>query len=167
MNEEKGMHFVFVYGTLKTNQPNHKYLMDESSGKAKLVCKARTKDKWPLVIASKYNIPYLLLEKGKGHQVFGEVYLVDETKFAFLDEFESYPAYYTRLKTPVEAVDYNNDLALNPWIYFLSKSAPKLLSLPMFECYDSLGAHGLTYVERFDRVTLDQYSPTNDVQMIS
>lgn len=81
-------HFVFVYGTLKKSnkqslgkdflkiglmillnldQPNHKVLLNDVNGQAKFICIARTLQKWPLVIASQYNIPYLLEKPETGH----------------------------------------------------------------------------------------------------
>ena len=32
---------------------------------------------WPLVVASKYNIPYLLDSKGGGKRVLGQIFEVD------------------------------------------------------------------------------------------
>lgn len=57
---------VFVYGTLKRGQPNH-YLMNESkNGSAKFIAKAKTIQKFPLVVATRYNIPFLLNKPGFG-----------------------------------------------------------------------------------------------------
>jgi gamma-glutamylaminecyclotransferase len=58
---------VLIYGTLKRGQPSHEIVNDESSGKSRFVGKAQTLAKWPLVIASKYNIPFLLLKEGTGN----------------------------------------------------------------------------------------------------
>ena len=73
------LHKVFVYGTLKQDEPNHYMLQnggpdleDFKSSKnqtfqpAKFICKAETLQKYPLVIASKFNIPYLLDKPGHG-----------------------------------------------------------------------------------------------------
>lgn len=60
-------HLVFVYGTLKTGQPNHHVMNDAKNGAATFVGKARTEKKWPLVISSKYNIPFLLPHEGRGN----------------------------------------------------------------------------------------------------
>ena len=66
-------HLVFVYGTLKTNEPNHQVIRTGDDGKSQLVGKGRTVDTFPLVIASRYNIPYLLDAPGKGLRIRGEV----------------------------------------------------------------------------------------------
>ena len=66
MSDEILKHRVFTYGTLKTGQPNHHIVNDKDLGEAKLVGKATTRDKFPLVIANRYNTPYLLDAKGTG-----------------------------------------------------------------------------------------------------
>jgi len=55
----------FVYGTLKRNEPNHHYMVDST-----FVTEATSVDKLPLVIASKYNIPFALNKPGVGHVSF-------------------------------------------------------------------------------------------------
>ena len=79
-------HLIFVYGTLKTGtkrdaerhfkdfayfsgQPNHYVMNDKTLGNANLVGKAETVDEFPLVITSKYNIPFLLHKKGTGNVI--------------------------------------------------------------------------------------------------
>ena len=59
--------YVFIYGSLKPGQPNHHiYLDTDSFGKSSLLGTGTTIDKWPLVIADRYNTPYLLYAKGSG-----------------------------------------------------------------------------------------------------
>lgn len=58
---------IFVYGTLKRGQPNADVMVHESTGRATLIGTGVTADKWPLVIASRYNVPYLLNKPGTGH----------------------------------------------------------------------------------------------------
>ena len=60
---------VFVYGTLKSGEPNHCILSDRTIGKARLITKAKTKQKYPLVVASDYNLPFLLPVPGKGEVI--------------------------------------------------------------------------------------------------
>lgn len=48
---------IFVYGTLKRNEPNNEELVSRN---AKFVTEAVTVNKWPLIIASECNLPYLL-----------------------------------------------------------------------------------------------------------
>lgn len=58
---------IFCYGTLKKGQPNNKIIIDETTGHAKFICQGCAKHKYPLIIASEYNIPYLLYAEGKGY----------------------------------------------------------------------------------------------------
>ncbi|KAK2727073.1 hypothetical protein QYM36_007804 [Artemia franciscana] len=51
---------VFVYGTLKRGEPNHCWLTDDKNGCAKFLMFGKTASKYPLVIGSEYNIPFLL-----------------------------------------------------------------------------------------------------------
>ncbi len=67
MSCENDSHLLFVYGTLKSGQPNHFYIQDEENGKAKLLALAKTSEKYPLVVATEYNIPFLLAKQGSGH----------------------------------------------------------------------------------------------------
>lgn len=53
---------IFVYGTLKRNEPNAP-LMETVD--AEFVGEARTVDLYPLTIASPYNVPVLVNESGK------------------------------------------------------------------------------------------------------
>jgi hypothetical protein len=61
------LHRVFVYGTLKRGEPNHHWMTDTSKGFSRLLGVGRTVKKYPLVIATKYNIPFILDCPGRGH----------------------------------------------------------------------------------------------------
>ena len=50
---------VFVYGTLKTGEPNH-YWLEDYGGKSRFLGAGITMDTWPLVVYTKYNIPMML-----------------------------------------------------------------------------------------------------------
>ncbi len=63
---------VFVYGTLKRNQPAHHQLMDPRNGTARFLGNGHTSDKLPLVVATKYQMPFLLNRVGLG-QVSGSM----------------------------------------------------------------------------------------------
>ncbi|VDN30178.1 unnamed protein product [Cylicostephanus goldi] len=60
---------VFVYGTLKRGEPNAKVMMD-TEGHQRFLGVGRTKTPFPLIVASKYNIPFVLNEPGKGYVSF-------------------------------------------------------------------------------------------------
>uniref|UniRef100_A0A131XL02 Gamma-glutamylcyclotransferase family protein n=1 Tax=Hyalomma excavatum TaxID=257692 RepID=A0A131XL02_9ACAR len=152
-------HYVFVYGTLKTGEPNHRVMEDSKNGKATLIGTAVTAKKWPLVIASAYNIPYLLHCEGKGHSISGELYSVDDKMLAVLDEFEAHPKYYLRTEEDVELTRKSNDeettKKLKAWIYFLKDYREELLKKPCIANYSSKGDHGLEYVPRYLRQAQD------------
>ncbi|UYV60833.1 GGACT [Cordylochernes scorpioides] len=149
---------VFVYGTLKSGEPNHDLIKSSSTG-ARLVGRAKTCHRWPLIIASRYNIPYLLHCRDKGEHVLGEVYEVDDDMLAKLDELECHPDYYTRRKEPVHLLSTSTEIT--PWIYFLRDYKPELLDFPMLSEYFSIGTHGKPYVPRYLRPS-DPYH--SDVQ---
>lgn len=54
---------IFVYGTLKRNEPNNYHLVDKN---AKFVSTGITVKKWPLVIATDRNVPFLLNSNSYG-----------------------------------------------------------------------------------------------------
>lgn len=93
---------VFVYGTLKRSEPNH-HVIDpnlhtspDTTGVSKFIGSARTERKYPLVIGTRFNIPFLLDREGVGHQIRGEIYEVDERVLKKLDALEDYPSFYDR-----------------------------------------------------------------------
>jgi len=58
---------VFVYGTLKHNQPNYFILETAiSKSQAEFLGQATTVDCWPLIVYSPFNVPFLLDAKGTG-----------------------------------------------------------------------------------------------------
>lgn len=72
--ERKERIVIFVYGTLKKNQPNQSLLSDRNN--VKFISEAHTTEIWPLIIATERNVPYLLNEKtcGKVFQFFQYFY---------------------------------------------------------------------------------------------
>lgn len=92
----KKLYHVFVYGTLKKGEPNHFYFTTKTNGFAKFVCDGKTVKKFPLIIASKYNVPFLMNVPETGYNITGEIYSVDDMMFGHLDELEDYPLLYDR-----------------------------------------------------------------------
>lgn len=140
---------VFVYGTLKTGQPNHQVLLDGAHGRAAFQGRACTLEPYPLVIAGEHNIPRLLNLPGRGHRVAGEVYQVDERMLHFLDEFEGCPDMYqrTRLHVAMEGAR----APLECFVYTTATYPPEWVHLPYLDDYDSQGKHGLRYNPRENR----------------
>ena len=58
---KKRMQRVFVYGTLKSGQPNHHLIQEGlSSGECRYEGVGVTELKYPLVVASHWKVPFLL-----------------------------------------------------------------------------------------------------------
>jgi len=57
---------MFFYGTLKRGQPNYPLLANLKNGTAKLLGEAKLTKRYPLVVASSYSVPMLLLEENQG-----------------------------------------------------------------------------------------------------
>ncbi|XP_029378930.1 gamma-glutamylaminecyclotransferase B-like [Echeneis naucrates] len=149
---------IFVYGTLKKGQPNYFRLLNGTNGKAEFLASALTVEKYPLVIAGEYNIPFLLNIPGQGHRVHGEIYKVDDRMLNFLDDFESVPSLYQRTAVRVEVMRWlrrtEGEEAQPPgsiteaFLYSTDTHPSDWPSLPCYESYDSCGDHGLQYVAR-------------------
>lgn len=92
---------LFVYGSLKSGQASHKLLTDTANGSAKYWCKATTTIKMPLVIATRYSIPFLLNKPGTGNYVTGEIYEVDEKMLSVLDNLEDCQRLFKREQQPM------------------------------------------------------------------
>jgi len=137
---------VFVYGTLKRGEPNHNWLTKARNGTSRMLSKGTTVEKYPLVIATKYNIPFLIDAPTIGHNVEGEVYEVDNEMLKNLDILEDHPIFYTRRKEPI-IMEKGNSEALC-WTYFLAQFKPDILKNEMFASYSSMGPHKLVYCER-------------------
>uniref|UniRef100_A0A8C6TRK7 Gamma-glutamylaminecyclotransferase n=1 Tax=Neogobius melanostomus TaxID=47308 RepID=A0A8C6TRK7_9GOBI len=148
---------VFVYGTLKKGQPNYYRMFDSSNGTTQFLGTAKTVERFPLVIAGTYNIPYLLNIPGQGHQVHGEIYQVDDQMLRFLDAFEGVPTHYQRTATKLEVKEWAGGETLETlapgsiteaFLYNATTYEPEWATLPTHQSYDSYGDHGLKYVER-------------------
>ncbi|XP_048454055.1 gamma-glutamylaminecyclotransferase isoform X2 [Rhincodon typus] len=146
------MNTVFVYGTLKKGQPNHHYMIDGSKGSGMYYGKGRTQQKYPLVIAGKNNIPFLLNLPTIGHKILGEIYLVDDQLLEFLDEFENCPDVYQRNSVRVQVLEWDNkdskpdvkpdeDGTLMCFLYNTKFYEEDWLNLPYYDDYDPFGNH--------------------------
>jgi len=60
------MVFVFVYGTLKVGFPNHFLLQDQNNGKATFLFRGTTIERFPLIVATEFEIPMMLNKPGTG-----------------------------------------------------------------------------------------------------
>ncbi|KAK9503628.1 hypothetical protein O3M35_010148 [Rhynocoris fuscipes] len=148
---------VFVYGTLKKGEPNH-YWFESKNGFSKLIDCGSTVLKYPLIIGTKYNIPFLLAQPGTGYNVQGEVYEVDDRMLKNLDTLEDHPNFYIRKEDDIKL---NSGEIHKCWIYFIVNFKPELLKKEMYENYSSSGLHNLVYTERYNRDPT--YTAKNDI----
>lgn len=98
---------VFVYGTLRQDQPNHPILQ-----RARYLGTCRTAPGYTL-----YDLgPYPAAVAAGQERINGEVYAIDRQTLAALDQLEGYPHYYDRRRvdTPIAAA----------WIYLLPWAEP-------------------------------------------
>ena len=139
---------VFFYGTLKRGEPNHFHL---DALNVTFVGEATTVNKWPLIVATDYNIPFLLNKPGHGRHVRGELCLVDKAAKEWLDEFEGVQDnIYSVL--PVEVRDHKSGALQRPYAYLLDKFRHDLLdSRVLFESYSSINDHYGPYNTKDDR----------------
>uniref|UniRef100_A0A3B4XGR1 Gamma-glutamylaminecyclotransferase n=1 Tax=Seriola lalandi dorsalis TaxID=1841481 RepID=A0A3B4XGR1_SERLL len=156
---------VFVYGTLKKGQPNYFRMFNSTNGKAEFIASACTTEKYPLVIAGKHNVPFLLNIPGQGHRVNGEIYKVDDTMLKFLDDFECVPTMYQRTLISLEVKQWlgqtegeetaSRGSITEAFVYSTTSYQPDWPSLPSYESYDAYGDHGL----KRGTVEIQQSSP--------
>ena len=99
-------HVIFVYGTLRKGQGNHR-LLDRS----KFLGNAKTKKRYALYGSW---IPFLS-RTGSVSQVTGEVYSFDGATLLNLDRLEGHPDAYKREQAEVVLRDGTE---LTAWIYF-------------------------------------------------
>lgn len=55
---------VFVYGTLKKGEPNHHWFEKAQKESYRFISEASTVERFPLIIATEFNIPFLLYSPG-------------------------------------------------------------------------------------------------------
>lgn len=70
MNIVLKMQRVFVYGTLKKGQPNHHLISGGiESGDCRVEGVGVTEAKYPLIVTTRYNVPFLLDAPNAGNAV--------------------------------------------------------------------------------------------------
>ncbi|XP_055690788.1 troponin C-akin-1 protein [Lutzomyia longipalpis] len=132
------LHKLFVYGTLKRGEPNHYWLKKASNGYAKYICKAATTKKMPLVIATRYNIPFLLDKPGHGNYVAGEIYEVDDRMLDKIENLEGRDL----LSRDIQDMNMGLQEGIVPCYVFLLKNYPEYLDqLPYLSEYLNTARH--------------------------
>ncbi|CAJ0583746.1 unnamed protein product, partial [Mesorhabditis spiculigera] len=136
-------HQVFVYGTLKSGEPNF-HVMSETDGIYSSIGKGRTLHTYPLIIASPFNVPMVIFDRGNGHRIHGEVYQVNDVKLAELDKLECHPDDYRR---EIEQIELEDGTVINAWMYSVRDVKPEIFegATAHIELYTSAGEHGRPY----------------------
>jgi gamma-glutamylaminecyclotransferase len=162
MSSNKLPHRIFVYGTLKNGQPNHHHMENRDNGTAKFVAHGLTDCSYPLIIGTRWNLPFLLYSPGSGQRIQGEIYDVDDKFLNWADKFEDHPEVYLRRQVKVLPLSAENDTTEDSeprtdcWIYFVTNFLPELLQKPTYSSYNAYGEHNLIY-----RPEEDTCSPSN------
>jgi len=100
--------YIAVYGTLKKGYNNYwNYL----SGASYFVGSGKTEDKYPLVVN---GLPYLINNKGVGHNVDVDVFRVTDRVLKDLDVLEGHPKWYRREQINIDV----KGRKVLCWIYF-------------------------------------------------
>lgn len=101
---------LFVYGTLKRGERNHRLLADQQ-----FVSRAVTVPRYRVVDLGPY--PGLIRDHSTGLAVHGELFAVDECGLAELDDFEGVPDLFVRESIEVEGHG-------PAWAYYLNVPIP-------------------------------------------
>nr|CAB3248923.1 putative gamma-glutamylcyclotransferase CG2811 [Phallusia mammillata] len=131
------MNKIFVYGTLKDGFPNNYLLKNKDYGKCTFCYNARTVNKYPLVVATEYDIPFMLDLEETGHCIDGEVYDVDNIMLKKLDEIESHPRFYRRTPIKVMPLQTDDDSIVECETYLLVDFNPDLLKMKFIKIYQN------------------------------
>lgn len=101
--------YIAVYGTLKKGNNNYwAYLYDSTH-----VGGGNTKDKYPLIVS---GLPYLVDEKGVGHNVRVDVFKVSDSVLKKIDGLEGHPNWYKRVQIPILVGKAKKEVLC--WVYF-------------------------------------------------
>jgi len=101
------MYPVFLFGTLKRGFPN------SSKNKGSLVSgDFLTKNRYPLYLVGERYSPWLILSRGDGFQIRGQVFMVDEASLADIDRLERIDQAdgYHRVQIPVISESTNEEM---------------------------------------------------------
>lgn len=120
--------YLFFYGTLKKGfHWNQKFLSH-----SELIGTAKTVDMFPLVVGQS-GVPYLLGDlPGKGKNIIGEVWKVNEETLLGLDEYEGVSKGYYCRKT-IKVLLNSKEMEVD--VYFKTESSEELRNSEYFEEY--------------------------------
>ena len=101
-------HLVFTYGTLKKGFHNHHYLQQST-----FIGSGKTQNKYALYING--GLPFVVRDQSVS-LIYGEVYRVDDSVLAVLDQLEGHPDWYCREKVNI-VLDADSSV-VSAWLYF-------------------------------------------------
>ncbi|ESN93726.1 hypothetical protein HELRODRAFT_88252 [Helobdella robusta] len=131
---------IFVYGTLKRGYPNNIFFNNSSLGYARFICKGKTEVKYPLVVATRWKLPFLLFAPDIGKNIEGDIYEIDNKFLSWLDDFEGHPFVYQRqqifITCSLQPSSPSFCQKIPCWVYFLMKFPPKTLEKPHLSWYE-------------------------------
>lgn len=110
-------HLVFVYGTLKKGFHNYHYLQD-----SEFVGSGRTTEKYALYVD---HIPFVVKDEQVSF-IYGEIYSVDDSLLAILDQLEGHPSWYCREQIDVILDDDNS--VVSACLYFNPDNSGALIA---------------------------------------
>jgi gamma-glutamylcyclotransferase (GGCT)/AIG2-like uncharacterized protein YtfP len=111
----KTEYFLFVYGTLKANFPNHHLLAE-----ARFLGSGQTAAKYALYAA---GIPHVIKNE-KVSPIIGELYLVAAATLDRIDQLEDHPHWYCR---EVVTVTLEAGQPVRAWMYFFPQPRGRLI----------------------------------------
>ena len=117
-------HLVFTYGTLKKHHHNN-YLLQNSQ----YLGTGTTVEKYAMSVCS---IPYVYKHK-QISVIHGEVYSVDDTTLARLDQLEGHPQWYKREEVKILVDNADNGQIVTAWLYFNDNVTGELVLSGRFE----------------------------------
>lgn len=107
------MYKVFVYGTLKEGFPNYGI-----NNGTRLNGTYVTKNRYPLYLVGDRYSPWLVADEGKGSNVKGQVFSVDETTLKDMDKLEgvSKSDGYQRIEIKVQSLDGSEEAVVFAYV---------------------------------------------------
>lgn len=112
----RGLASLFVYGTLKRG-----FALNSALQSASFAGSAITVDKLPMEVRGR-PFPFLYNMPGRGRQVRGEVYTLDDDNlWAKLDRIESHPHFYRR--SVIQVILDGESKPRPAWVYFVNRRA--------------------------------------------
>jgi gamma-glutamylaminecyclotransferase len=127
---------IAVYGTLKKGYGNYySYLTN-----AKHLGRGKTQYKYPLLVE---GLPYMVDEKGIGHNVVVDVFKVSDVELKKIDRLEGHPRWYKRKQIPITL----KNRTLNCWVYFNPKNTTNKEYHKSFERASKLDPQAFTFAD--------------------